>query len=106
MKFDKRQTFGQKVRDIWDNYGSVILMIGAIIAIFLALLLVIIIPNSVRAEKVDGGVVIDKCIIGQYGPSFWFVVYVQTDGEDIVKTVEVSVKEYYSVDVGDTFVKD
>ena len=102
----KKRTFRDWLEDIWDRYSNIIIGIVVILAIGGLLFLAVGIPNAVKADKVDGGVVIDKCIIGQYGPCFWLVVYIETEGKDVIKTIEVSVAEYYSTDVGDIYIKD
>lgn len=83
-----------------------IILALVVVGLLLEDVLVVGIPNDIKAEKVDGGVVIDKCIIGQYAPGFYFVVYIETEGKDVIKTIEVSVAEYYSTDVGDIYIKD
>ena len=102
----KKRTFRDWLEDIWDRFNTIIIGVVVIIAIMGLLALAVGIPNAVKADKVDGGVVIDKCIVGQYTPGFYFVVYIEAEGKDVIKTIEVSVAEYYSTDVGDIYIKD
>lgn len=102
----KKRNFKNWLEDIWDKYYIVILGIVVALVVVGLFALVVGVPNDIKADKVDGGVVIDKCIIGQYAPGFYFVVYIETEGKDVIKTIEVSLSEYYSTDIGDIYIKD